>query len=65
MPYGIDFRHNNTSRHYSEYGREMGAVYNGQATMADALKTFTARVNQEVEYGNCLPYKGMQVPIRP
>jgi multiple sugar transport system substrate-binding protein len=64
-PYGIHFRHNNTSRHYSEYGKEIGAAYDGKSTMSDALKTFTARANQEVEYGSCLPYKGMQVPIRP
>lgn len=65
VPYGIHFRHNNTSRHYSEYGTELSAVYDGNAAMADTLKTFTARVNQEVEYGACLPYKGMEVPIKP
>jgi multiple sugar transport system substrate-binding protein len=65
VPYGIHFRHNHLSRHYSEYGAEMNKVFGGQATMADTLKTFTARVNGEVEYGACLPYKGLQVPIKP
>ncbi|MGH2353877.1 MAG: hypothetical protein ACRDI2_12585, partial [Chloroflexota bacterium] len=64
-PYGIHFRHNNLSRHYGEYGTELGQVFAGQKNMSDALKAFTARVNQEVEYGSCLPYKGMTVPIKP
>jgi hypothetical protein len=33
--------------------------------MADTLKSFTARINNEVEYGSCLPYKGSIVPIKP
>ncbi len=65
VPYGIHFRHNHLSRHYSEYGNEIAQVFAGQATMSDFLKTFTARVNNEVEYGACLPYKGMTVPIKP
>ncbi|MGH2350427.1 MAG: ABC transporter substrate-binding protein [Chloroflexota bacterium] len=65
VPYGIHFRHNNTSRHYGEYGKAMGEVYAGQKTMSDTLKAFTERVNREVEYGDCLPYKGMTVPIKP
>lgn len=65
VPYGIHFRHNNLSQHYGEYGREMNEVYAGKQNMSDTLKSFTARVNNEVEYGDCLPYKGMTVPIRP
>ncbi|HEX2032938.1 MAG TPA: sugar ABC transporter substrate-binding protein [Chloroflexota bacterium] len=65
VPYGIHFRHNNLSRHYSEYGTEMGEVFGGQKNMSDTLKAFTQRVNNEVEYGSCLPYKGMVVPIKP
>ena len=65
IPYGIHFRHNHLQRHYSEYGAEMNKVFNGQAGMTDALRAFNARINNEVEFGSCLPYKGMQVPIRP
>ena len=65
VPYGIHFRHDNTQRHYSEYGKEMGEVYAGRQNMTDTLKAFTARVNNEVEYGACQPYKGMAVPIKP
>jgi hypothetical protein len=28
--------------------------------MADTLKAFTARINNEVEYGGCLPHKGFR-----
>jgi multiple sugar transport system substrate-binding protein len=65
VPYGIHFRHDNTQRHYSEYGKAMGEVYAGRQNMADTLRAFTARVNNEVEYGACQPYKGMAVPIKP
>jgi ABC-type glycerol-3-phosphate transport system substrate-binding protein len=65
IPYGIHFRHNNTVRHYNEYGTEMEKVFAGQQGMTDSLTSFTQRVNQEVEYGACLPYKGMAVPIKP
>jgi multiple sugar transport system substrate-binding protein len=65
VPYGIHFRHNNLQRHYSEHSAEMTKVYDGAATMTDSLRAFTARINNEVEYGSCLPYKGMAVPIKP
>jgi multiple sugar transport system substrate-binding protein len=65
VPYGIHFRHNNLQRHYSEYGTEMNEAFAGRKTMSDALKSFTTRINNEVEYGSCAPYKGMQVPIKP
>jgi multiple sugar transport system substrate-binding protein len=65
VPYGIHFRHDNTRRHYDEYVKEMNEVFAGAKTMADTLKSFTARINNEVEYGSCLPYKGSVVPIKP
>jgi multiple sugar transport system substrate-binding protein len=66
VPYGIHFRHNNLVRHYSEYSAEMNnEVYAGKKTMSDALKALNARMSNEVEYGSCAPYKGMQVPIKP
>jgi multiple sugar transport system substrate-binding protein len=65
VPYGIHFRHNNTVRHYNEYGTEINQVFSGQQSMADFLRQFTARVNNEVEFGTCAPYKGMAVPIKP
>ena len=65
VPYGIHFRHDNTRRHYDEYAKEMNEVFAGAKTMADTLKSFTARINNEVEYGSCLPYKGSIVPIKP
>ncbi len=64
-PYGIHFRHNNLVKHYNEYGSEIAKVFDGARGMTDFLKDFNQRINQEVEYGDCLPYKGMQVPIRP
>jgi ABC-type glycerol-3-phosphate transport system substrate-binding protein len=65
VPYGIHFRHHNLVRHYNEYGSEIGQVFAGQKAMTDLLRSFTARVNNEVEYGSCAPYRGMQVPIKP
>jgi multiple sugar transport system substrate-binding protein len=66
VPYGIHFRHNNTQRHYSEYGALMNTeIFAGQKTMTDGLREFTARLNNEVEFGSCAPYKGMAVPIKP
>jgi multiple sugar transport system substrate-binding protein len=66
VPYGIHFRHNNTVRHYNEYGAMMrDEVFAGQKTMSDALREFTARVNNEVVFGSCAPYKGTAVPIKP
>ena len=66
VPYGIHFRHNATQRHYSEYGSEMNnEVLAGKKTMGDALRQLTQRMNNEIEAGACMPYKGMQVPIKP
>jgi multiple sugar transport system substrate-binding protein len=67
VPYGIHFRHDNTSRHYSEYGAELNnEVYNSRnKTIGDALRQLTQRMNNEVEYGSCQPYKGVQVPLKP
>ena len=51
---------------YNEYGALMrDEVFAGQKTMSDALREFTARVNNEVAYGSCAPYKGTAVPIKP
>lgn len=65
VPYGIHFRHYHLSRHYGEYGTAINEVFAGTRGMSDMLNDFNRRVNQEVEYGNCLPYKGMAVPIKP
>lgn len=66
VPYGIHFRHNATSRHYSEYSAELrNEVLSGNKTMGDSLRQLTQRMNNEIEPGPCMPYKGMQVPIRP
>jgi hypothetical protein len=65
VPYGIHFRHDNTRRHYDEYAVEMNDVFAGKKTLADTIKAFNSRINNEVEYGSCLPYKGSAVPIKP
>ena len=66
VPYGIHFRHNATQRHYSEYSAEMNnEVLAGKKTMSDSLKQMTQRMNNEIETGPCMPYKGLQVPIKP
>ena len=66
MPYGFYFQHNNTESNYGEIVIMMNnEVYTGQKSMPDALREFNQRANQEVEYGNCLPYRGMAVPIKP
>ncbi|NDE08319.1 MAG: extracellular solute-binding protein, partial [Chloroflexi bacterium] len=65
VPYGIHFRHDNTRRHYDEYAVEMNDVFAGKKTLADTIKAFNTRINNEVEYGSCLPYKGSAVPIKP
>jgi hypothetical protein len=33
--------------------------------MSDSLRQMTQRMNNEIEIGACMPYKGMQVPIKP
>jgi ABC-type glycerol-3-phosphate transport system substrate-binding protein len=65
VPYGIHFRHNNTVRHYGEYSAALTGVYAGTNTVSAALTELTGRLNNEVEYGACQPYKGMAVPIKP
>ncbi len=65
VPYGIHFRHDNTRRHYDEYAVEMNDVFAGKKTLTDTIKAFNTRINNEVEYGSCLPYKGSAVPIKP
>ncbi len=65
VPYGIHFRHNNLVRHYGEYSAAMREVYDGKKGMGAMLTELTARLNNEVEYGACQPYKGLTVPIKP
>jgi ABC-type glycerol-3-phosphate transport system substrate-binding protein len=57
--------HNNTVRHYGEYSAALTGVYAGTNTISAALTELTGRLNNEVEYGACQPYKGMAVPIKP
>jgi multiple sugar transport system substrate-binding protein len=63
--YGIHFRHYNTLQNYSTYSTEMEKVFLGQAKMEGTLKKLNADLNNNIKYGSCMPYAGMQVPIRP
>jgi ABC-type glycerol-3-phosphate transport system substrate-binding protein len=64
-PYGIHFYHHNTVPSVKPFGDLMTQHYAGTKSLDDALRDAEQQMNQLVEYGNCLPFRGMDVPIKP
>jgi multiple sugar transport system substrate-binding protein len=64
-PYGIHFYHHNTVPSTQPFAAELRQVYAGQKSLEAALRDAEQQMNLQVQYGDCLPFKGMDVPIRP
>ncbi len=64
-PYGIHFYHHNTVPSTGPFSDEMRQVYAGTKNLENALRDAEQQGNLQVAYGDCLPFKGMDVPIRP
>jgi multiple sugar transport system substrate-binding protein len=64
-PYGIHFYHHNTVPSTQPFAQEMRLVYAGEKSLEGALRDAEQQMNQQVAYGECLPFRGMDVPIRP
>jgi len=65
-PYGIHFRHYRSLDAYSEYSKEISQVFLGKASMETTLRSMNKLLNDSyVQYGQCNPYGGLQVPIQP
>jgi len=64
-PYGIHFYHHNTVSSTAPFASEMREVYAGKKSLDAALRDAEQQANQQVAYGQCLPFKGMDVPIKP
>jgi multiple sugar transport system substrate-binding protein len=64
-PYGIHFYHHNTVPSTAPFSAEMREVYAGTKSLEAALRDAEQQGNLQVAYGDCLPFKGMDVPIRP
>ena len=65
QPYGIHFYHHNTVTSTAPFATEMREVLSGKKSLDAALRDAEQQANQQVAYGQCLPFKGMDVPIRP
>ncbi len=64
-PYGIHFYHHNTVPSTQPFAGEMRAVYAGTKGLDQGLRDAEQQGNLQVAYGQCLPFKGMDVPIKP
>jgi ABC-type glycerol-3-phosphate transport system substrate-binding protein len=63
-PYGIHFYHHNTVPSTQPFADEMKRVYDGSKSLDAALRDAEQQMNLQVAYGACLPFKGMDVPIK-
>lgn len=64
-PYGVHFYHHNTVPSTQPFAEEMKAVYAGTKGLEQALRDAEQQGNLQVAYGQCLPFKGTDIPIRP
>ena len=64
-PYGIHFYHHNTVPGVKPFNDEMTQVYNGTKGLDAALRDAEQQMNQLVAHGDCLPFRGLDVPIKP
>ena len=64
-PYGIHFYHHNTVNSTTPFANEMKDVYAGKKSLDNALRDAEQQGNQLVAFGDCLPFMGMDIPIKP
>jgi multiple sugar transport system substrate-binding protein len=64
-PYGIHFRHDNTSQTWDLYAKDGRAIVEGGTTLAQGLADLNRRMNDLVKFGNCQPYQGFKHPVVP
>jgi multiple sugar transport system substrate-binding protein len=64
-PYGIHFRHHFTNDSWAIYSTAINKIYGGEAPLQGALQEANRQMNDTVKIGDCAPYRGMTIPIRP
>jgi len=64
-PYGIHFRHHFTNDSWDIYSAAVNKIYAGEAPLAGTLQEANRQMNDKVTVGQCSPYKGMTIPIKP
>jgi multiple sugar transport system substrate-binding protein len=64
-PYGIHFRHHYTNDSWDIYGAAVNRIYAGETPLQAGLQEANRQMNEKIQYGQCMPYKGLTIPIRP
>ncbi len=64
-PYGIHFRHHFTNDSWDIYTQAVNRIYAGETPLQAGLQEANRQMNEKIQYGQCAPYKGMVVPVRP
>jgi multiple sugar transport system substrate-binding protein len=64
-PYGIHFRHDNTSQTWDLYATEGRKIVEGTAVLGQGLTELNRRMNDLVKFGACQPYQGFKHPVQP
>ena len=64
-PYGIHFRHHFTNNSWDIYGAAVNRIYSGETPLQAGLQEANRQMNEKVQYGDCQPYKGLTIPIKP
>jgi multiple sugar transport system substrate-binding protein len=64
-PYGIHFRHHFTNDSWDIYTAAMNRIFAGELPLQAGLQEANRQMNEKIAYGDCMPYKGLTVPIKP
>jgi len=64
-PYGIHFRHHYTNDSWDIYAAAVNRIYGGETPLQGGLQEANRQMNEKIQYGDCQPYKGMTIPIKP
>jgi multiple sugar transport system substrate-binding protein len=64
-PYGIHFRHHFTNDSWDIYSAAVNKIYAGELPLQAGLQDANRQMNEKIKTGDCSPYKGMGIPIRP
>jgi multiple sugar transport system substrate-binding protein len=64
-PYGIHFRHHYTNDSWDIYAAAVNKIYAGESPLQAGLQEANRQMNDKIEVGQCSPYKGLTIPIRP
>jgi multiple sugar transport system substrate-binding protein len=64
-PYGIHFRHHFTNDSWDIYAAAVNKIYAGETPLQGGLVEANRMMNEKIEIGQCAPYKGMAIPIKP